>query len=230
MVQSSVIVVALAAIVVTGHPVRHGPVSCAAPPLDQREGASRASFMREVLFAAPTPRTPMFADFPGSYHLDKRDLAAGIQAEATRCGVRLRALVIVGPVGPLWTYHTVAFVEAGDTVRLSTLVMPHARITGKAEALLARAALDSFALALTTSPALRRGLPTSTDSVSTGADGDFAFDFLFTRYEVDGAVHWHGTLFPRGGEGPSADALAVLEALNGMLKRTRATYPPPSTR
>lgn len=230
MVQLPVMVVALAASVVTGHPTRYGSVSCAAPALNQQENVSRTSFMREVLFAAPTPRTPMFADFPGSYHLDKRDLAAGIQAEATRCGVRLRALVIVGPVGPLWTYHAVAFVEAGDTVTLSTLVMPHARITGKAEARIARAALDTFALALTTSPALRRGLPTSADSLSTAADGDFAFDFLFTQYEPGGPVHWHGVLFRRGGDGPSADARAVLEALNGMLKRTKGTYPPASTR
>jgi len=202
--------------------------ACIAADLDRNEGASRTAFMREVLFAAATARTPMFADYPTSYHVDKRDLAVGIEAEAIRCGVQLRALLVVGPVGPLWSYHVVAFVEAGDTVAVSSLVMPHGRITGKSEARIAREDLDSFALALTTSPAVRSGLPTSSDSVSTGLEGEFAFDLLFSQYGSPAPVYWHARLFPRGMGAPSAGAQAALETVNAMLKRTKATYPPAS--
>jgi len=60
----------------------------------------------------------------------------GLQAEATACGVRLRAALIVGPVGPLWTFHVAWLVQEPEGVRVNSLVMPHARITGKATGLI----------------------------------------------------------------------------------------------
>jgi len=116
-----------------GAPAPPAPTSCVAGPLPDSTSPSRAGFFREVLFAAPTARTPWFDDYTkGSYHIDKLDLAIGLRKEAERCGVTLEALVVVGPNGPLWSYNVLAFLRDGDSVRINSLVIPHARITGKA--------------------------------------------------------------------------------------------------
>ena len=66
-------------------------------------GPSRAAFLDEVLVAEPSLSTSLFDDYTrGSYHVRKGDLVQGLRERATECGVRLRAVVVFGPVGPLW--------------------------------------------------------------------------------------------------------------------------------
>src|SRR5690606_22600657 len=139
---------------------------------------SRQGFLREVLFAAPTPRTPEYADYtPDSYHADKLDLAIGLPDEAVDCGTDLRGLLVVGPLGPLWAYHVVAFLADDDSVRMNTLVMPHARITGKATARLAPSTVESLYDALTNAPLMQPGQPIFPDSLDSLAR-DFSYTLL----------------------------------------------------
>jgi hypothetical protein len=60
-----------------------------------------------------------------SYHVNNVDLAQGLPGEAARGGVRLRALLIVGPVRPLWTFNVIAFLEDGEVLRVNYVVMPY---------------------------------------------------------------------------------------------------------
>jgi hypothetical protein len=57
----------------------------------------------------------------------------------------LRALLILGPAGFLWTYWVWTFVDEGDAVRVTIITLPHGRITGKATALISRSAVDRLA-------------------------------------------------------------------------------------
>src|SRR5688572_7942760 len=80
-------------------------VDCLAGSLPDSVTPSREGFFREALFAAATARTPRYDAYTQeSYHADKVDIADGLPAMAKACGLVLRALVIVGPVGPLWAY------------------------------------------------------------------------------------------------------------------------------
>ncbi len=93
---------------------------------------SRDNFFREVLYAKATSVTPLYNDYTvGSYHANKTGVLEGLPEVAKKEGLELRGLIVVGPVGPLWAYHIVAFIEEGNVIRVNRLTMPHARITYK---------------------------------------------------------------------------------------------------
>jgi hypothetical protein len=211
-------------------PLRRAPEICTAGAEDN-VAPTREAFFREVLFPAPTARTPRFDDYtPDSYHVEKLDLAQGLPAEARRCGVALRALLVVGPVGPLWAYHVIAFVSDGDSLRVSSLVMPHARITGKGTGRVADGTLTALLRDLQRSPLVRVGLPTWADTVAAGPGREYTYQVLLTVYREDTLEHWHAPMLERR---PQADAAAVdrlFAQLNTVLETTKPTYPDSATR
>jgi hypothetical protein len=202
---------------------------CAAGPLADTLSPSRDAFFREALFASPTMRTPRFDDYtPDSYHADKLDLAEGLPSEAARCGLRLRALLVVGPVGPLWSFHVVPFIEDGDSLRVNSLVMPHARITGKGSARVSEAALTELVTDLTRSPLVKAGLPAFGDSLREPLARDFSYNLLLVLYEGEHAPrYWHASLWPamRGDDKTSVEHAERLTAsIDRVLGRTSETY------
>lgn len=207
------------------HPPLLAPVQCVAGSLPDSLAPSREGFFREVLFAGPTPRTPRFDDYTeGSYHAAKVDLARGLAAEAARCGLDLQLLLVLGPVGPLWAYHVMPFIADGDSVRVNTLVMPHARITGKATGRRGRAQVEQLLAKLTASPLLMRGLPAGADT-ATDLGSEFGWELLLTRYEAGEARHWHAELR----EADAAAVESVFAAINAFLDGLQATYPAPDS-
>ncbi len=118
------------------------PARVVAAVLDSGISRAKAQCARRV--TAVDARTHLYDDYAeGSYHANKLDLARGLPAEGERCGVRMRGLLLFGPVGPLWTFHIIAFIDEGDQVRVNSLVMPHARITGKGSTSAAGAAIGA---------------------------------------------------------------------------------------
>jgi hypothetical protein len=178
--------------------------------------------MREVLFAAATPRTPRFNDYtPGSYHADKMDLAAALPSQAAECGVRLRALIVLGPEGILWTYHIIAVLQDGDSLRINSLAMPHARIVSKAGGRVSLVRFDSLFAELTAVPFLAPGPPSLPDSFNTSLRREFAWNVLATLYTDSGRALWHGTI------GPTSDTgriNAVMRPINALLSGLKVTY------
>src|SRR5687768_17657728 len=93
---------------------------------------SRDNFFREVLDAKATSVTPLYDDYTeGSYHVDKLNVFKGLPEMAQKEGLKLRGLIVFGPVGPLWAYYVAAFLDEGEMIRVNSLTMPHARITYK---------------------------------------------------------------------------------------------------
>jgi hypothetical protein len=208
------------------------PTQCAAGPLAAAVSPSREGFFREVLFAAPTARTPRFDDYtPGSYHVDKLDLADGLPSEAARCGVRLRAVLVLGPVGPMWAFHVIAFIQDGDSLRINSLVMPHARITGKGTGRIDEARLTALIASVTGSPLVRAGRPVFADTVTDPLARDFSYTLLLVVYDGSAAPrHWHGSLWTAM-RGEDSAAVVQMERLtddiDAVLKSTTDTYPDP---
>ena len=194
---------------------------CAAGALLDSLQPSREGFFREVLFAAGSARTPRFDDYtPGSYHVDKLDLADGLPPVAEKCGLMLEALVVVGPVGPLWTYHVIVFLREEPGLRLNTLAMPHARITGKATGHILRDRFTAFFDQLPNSRILKAGPPTWSDTTTTRLARDFSYDFLAVRFGAAQNI-WHGSI---GRDPDSSAATQLLRALNALLEGTQPTY------
>ena len=204
------------------------PSQCAAGSLVDSVSPSREGFFREVLYAVPTRRTPRFDDYtPGSYHADKQDLAVGLPIEATRCGLRLRALLVVGPIGPLWTFHVIPFIQDADSLRVNSLVMPHARITGKGTARIGEQALSELVSDLTRSALVKPGLPAFPDSLREPLGRDFSYNLLLVVYAPgESARYWHATFWEamRGDNAESAHLERVLETINRVLGATNQTY------
>lgn len=192
---------------------------CSAGPLTDSLNPSREGFFREVLFAPGSARTARFDDYtPGSYHVDKVDLATGIAPVAQKCGVVLEALVVVGPVGPLWAYHVIALLTEDDSLRVSRLVMPHARITIKTTNRISRERLDEFLRHLADSSLVHAGQPTWPDTTTDALERDFSYNFLVVRYRAQGAEYWHASSI-------ETDAAAPLrEVLTALLKGSTPTY------
>jgi hypothetical protein len=183
---------------------------------------SREGFFREALFAAGSARTPRFDDYtPGSYHAEKLDIADGLPLVAKKCGLNLEGLVVVGPIGPLWAYHVIVFLRDDKGIRLNTLVMPHARITGKGTVVVAPAEFEEFFRYLSSSSALRRGPPVWSDTAKAGLDRDFSYDFLAVRFGPDSNQVWSGSL-ERNAESPVVADL--FKVLNKLLSASQPTY------
>jgi hypothetical protein len=118
--------------------------------LPASDDLSFRGFAQEVLVGVGTRRTARFDGYTeGSYHVDPLELVGKLQAEAALYRQDLKAVVVVGPSGPLWAYEVLAVLgtERG-CLRVNMLSMPHARITRKKSGCLAeefvRTALSRF--------------------------------------------------------------------------------------
>lgn len=111
-------------------------------PPDPGWDLSRTRFIEEMVYPQGTARTPQFDDYtPGSYHINKLGLIDGVQEFSTTHERHVEALLILGPEGPLWTYHVITVVGDSDrphSVSINQLVFPHARITVKTTRLVPR--------------------------------------------------------------------------------------------
>ncbi len=187
----------------------------------------RAQFIRECLDSAATPETAKFDDYTeGSYHIDKLDLVEGLAKATESQRGRLRAVIIFGPTGPLWTYHVLVALSEGDLVRLNSLVMPHARITGKGTKIFSKAEFERLLTKLTTSKLLPE-VSASSIKTDNSLSRDFAYDMLVAVYSDGRRSMRFGEIEKLINEAtPGAkDAKALLDHLNAMLKEVKTTYP-----
>jgi hypothetical protein len=168
---------------------------------------SAAGFVTELTHAQGTHRTPAFDDYtPGSYHVAMDTLLDAVRAERSR-EPRIRALVAVGPFGPLWQYNVALFLDEDDQLRSNILAMPHARITWKATGLVPRPTFD----------ALSTVLESATTSETIGSETSV----LFVRWTADGeAVRTSRASLYAEPPQPLQDALDRLRALGDVATTT----------
>jgi hypothetical protein len=204
------------------------PAACVAGPLPDDSAPSREGFFREALFAAQTARTPRYDDYTaGSYHVDKLDVATGLPGIAHKCGATLDSVLVLGPTGLLWTYHVVTVLHDQTLLRVNSLVMPHARITGKATGLVTPAELERLYTELLSTKLLRIGVPrTPTPRSERDLDFEFSYDLLFVRFGGDAAEFRYGSL-GRAAEEDRVEVERLEAALNRLLGQLHPTYPVP---
>ena len=202
-------------------------VTAVAAPLPGADDAkpTREAFLGEVLDAKPTPVTPKFDDYtPGSYHVEKEDLLKGLIDESKKRKITLRAATILGPLpgDPLWTSYVVVFLQEGEKVRVNSLVMPHARITGKASGMVTeeryRKWLDGV---LATGTLEREAGKAPSNEAKKEIPSPFASDVLLVTWSADGKTRevFHGKV------GGDKNVEKLFEQYNGVLKELKKTYP-----
>jgi hypothetical protein len=186
-------------------------------PVERRP--TRDAFFREILTARPSEITPLFDDYThGSYHVDKLDVADGLPAAAAACGLKLRGLLLVGPAGMLWSYHVAALIEEGDAIRVNSLVMPHARITGKGTGVIEMSEATTLLHDIERQSLVRPGRPV----IQKRADGpDFSYRLLLVIYDHREPSYFHADF----NEFQESAALSdLLARVNALLGKTTSTY------
>lgn len=181
---------------------------------------SRSGFLQEVLFAVPSMRTPRFDDYTGgSYHINKLDLAEGLPEQARLCGARVKALIVVGPLGPLWSFNVAALLHERAGYRVNALVMPHARITGKGTGFVSATEADAMLDELTRASLVRPGLPTPEPR---DMRSDFSYRMLLAIYDGDRPRFFHAD-FKELSEQPAREELLL--RVNAVLATAKtSTY------
>ena len=186
----------------------------------------RDGFVEEVLYPQATRRTPRFNDYtPGSYHVSKLDLAAGVQSARTEWNLDVRALAIIGPSGPIWSYRVLAFIGEGDVVRVNCLVFPHARLTFKSTKTVSAGELDTTLDSIIRSAALVRGAPTleMLDGSHQEVGGlEWCYDFLLVDWRGGDTRMYHSTNANIFAVSPGM--VSVYTSLDAIMTNAVTTY------
>ncbi|MGC4066371.1 MAG: hypothetical protein QM784_17415 [Polyangiaceae bacterium] len=144
----------------------------------------------------------------------------GLIEQAAACNVRLRAILIVGPLGMLWAYRVATFVDEGNQLRINFVAVPHARITEKRTASvsseIALRLLDDIAK----SPRVIPGKP-NPPSDDPEDLGEFAFNLLLVKLDGAQPTYWHGHLYDIF---PKNEDKEVLGYVNQLVDMTTTTY------
>jgi hypothetical protein len=185
---------------------------------------SRETFIREVLDAKPTPLTPRFQAGEG-YYVRKEDLMKGVIEEAAKRKLRLRGVLIVGPLPDgFWTYIIAAFLGEGDKVRVNLLIFPHARITYKATGLVTPADYDKWVAELQKAGILKKDPPEAARKEKDESRRENTFSLLLGTWGADGSSH---RVFYAKAEDEAEERREEFgKALSGILNGLEATYDP----
>jgi hypothetical protein len=103
-------------------------------------------------------------------------------------------------------------------MRLNTLVMPHARITGKGAVVLSTEVAKSLLKGVETAPLVQPGLPIIDP---TAKDADFSYRLLLVMYDPVGPRYFHANFNDFQN---SPDATALIERANALFSKTVTTY------
>ena len=178
-----------------------------------QDDISFRGFAEEALFGCGTPRTHLFDNYTkGSYHVRPWQVVQQLPEVAATYKLRLHAIAVVGPYGPLWAYDVITVVEEPACLRVNWLLMPHGRITVKRTGCVAPEAVREVVSALA-ELAPEGGEPSDGGSCLAVRNGE--------------QVRWGPFDCYAGSEATQLDRLdEVLERLGRTLQVSYSNYPP----
>lgn len=191
------------------------------------DGPSHDDFLAELIAPAETKMTAHFNSYyKNGFEFAKFAVLNTFTKYTKKRDLQPEGLIVVGPLGPMWTYHTITLIREKDGVRANSLAMPHGRITYKASALLSEADAKQFLEFLDTSPLLAdRGQTVQQIDAALPKDEDgmdeYRFNVLYINYSSGRPVVRIGDI-PRGEQ--TADSRALLERLNSFQGLLAQTY------
>jgi len=176
---------------------------------------SREDLLQELLTSAPTPLSARFE----TLEPDKLDLLRSLPAYATERGLKLKALLMIGPNGPGRAHTVVVVLAQEESFRMSVVLTSGGRISRKATTPIAADALARWVRGITASTLL---IPAGSDISSLEAKlKDADFDLLLALFNPDELVLFVADL--RTGDRSLAKQL--IKVINGPMRAMRPTYP-----
>ncbi len=175
---------------------------------------SREDLLRELLTPNPTGRSAHFE----TLEPDKLDLLRSLPAYATEQGLKLRALLMIGPNGPGRAHTVVVVLAQEESFRMIAVLTSGGRISRKGTTPIAAEALARWVRGITASTLL---LPAGSDISSLEAKlKDADFDLLLALFNPGQPVLFVADL--RSGDRSLAKQL--IEVINGPIRAMRPTY------
>ena len=175
---------------------------------------SRDDLLQELLTPAPTRLSARFEQLEP----DKLDLLRSLPAYATERGLKLKALLLIGPNGPGRAHTLVVVLAQEESFRMIVVLTSGGRISRKGTTPIAADALARWVRGITASTLL---IPAGSDISSLEAQlKDADFDLLLALFNPDELVLFVADL--RTGDRSLAKQL--LEAINGPIRAMRPTY------
>lgn len=176
---------------------------------------SREDLLQELLTSAPTQLSARFE----TLEPDKLDLLRSLPAYATERGLKLKALLMIGPNGPGRAHTVVVVLAQEESFRMSVVLTSGGRISRKATTPIAADALARWVRGITASTLL---IPAGSDISSLEAKlKDADFDLLLALFNPDEVVLFVADL--RTGDRSLAKQL--IKVINGPMRAMRPTYP-----
>jgi hypothetical protein len=176
---------------------------------------SRDDLLRELLTPAPTRLTARFE----TLEPDKLDLLRSLPAYATERGLKLKALLMIGPNGPGRAHTLVVVLALEESFRMIAVLTSGGHISRKGTTPVATDALARWVRGITASTLL---IPAGSDISSLEAKlKDADFDLLLALFNPDESVLFVADL--RSGDRSLAKQL--IEVINGPIRAMRPTYP-----
>ena len=176
---------------------------------------SLEDLLQELLTSAPTRLSARFE----TLEPDKLDLLRSLPAYATERGLKLKALLMIGPNGPGRAHTVVVVLAQEESFRMSVVLTSGGRISRKATTPIAADALARWVRGITASTLL---IPAGSDISSLEAKlKDADFDLLLALFNPDELVLFVADL--RTGDRSLAKQL--IKVINGPMRAMRPTYP-----
>ncbi len=176
---------------------------------------SREDLLQELLTSAPTQLSARFE----TLEPDKLDLLRSLPAYATERGLKLKALLMIGPTGPGRAHTVVVVLAQEESFRMSVVLTSGGRISRKGTTPIAADALARWVRGITASTLL---IPAGSDISSLEAKlKDADFDLLLALFNPDELVLFVADL--RTGDRSLAKQL--IKVINGPMRVTRPTHP-----
>ncbi len=129
--------------------------------------------------------------------------------------MKLKALIVVGPIGPLWGYSVAVVLEDGEGVRVNSLAMPHARVTGKGTGLVSDADATRLLEDIERASLVRRGVP------ATAERDDFSYGMVLAQFGEGKPQYFYAAFDPMTA---SPHTSQLVDRVNALLSKTEATY------
>jgi hypothetical protein len=183
------------------------------------DGPSHYDFLAELVSSTETKMTPRFN---GRFTFDKLAVLETFPKFTRKRRIQPRALIVVGPVDPMWTYLVITMLREKDGTRTNALVMPHGRITFKASSVVPEKDISELLAFLESSPLLTDpGQSAREINAALPGMDEYRFNVLFVNFSTGKPIVRIGEI-PR--REPTQDSEALGERLSAFQRQLTQTY------
>lgn len=172
-----------------------------------------------------TPLTPRFYSHPDIHQFEKQDYYEALVSLGKKENLKLQALMVLGPLGPLYDYSYLTFLKENNDIRLNYLKTVHDRIRHKATRSFSEKEYQDTIKKILDTKALKPLSGSKTSGVPWPNEDDY--QVLFAVFKKGHPEIYIGKILKKDS---SLNKLGekLIDQVNKDINSLKRTYPPPS--